>query len=158
VASTGSVWASSRGNLDVPEPKGHIVGSGAGFSVERVGFNKLAYREGNKQTTCTIEHYGKGPILGVVYLAEGSDSWDPPFDTARVSDAEWTRVGHNIREAYRAQGFEVDIYFSPAAYRLNLWELGDSWMSVQWFSPSGLAIMIPLWPLDERMEGKRMES
>jgi hypothetical protein len=96
------------------KPKWHIVGSGAGFSVERVGFNKLVCREGNKQTTCTIEYYGKGPILGVVYLAERSDYWDPPFDTVRVSDEEWKRVGHNICEAYRLQGFEVDIYFPPA--------------------------------------------
>jgi hypothetical protein len=97
--------------------KPNLVESDLGFSVERVEFNKLVYREGNKQTTCTIEYSGRGPILGVVYLAEASDYWDPPFDTVKISEEEWKRIGDNIREAYLSQGFEVMIYLPPPEKR-----------------------------------------
>ena len=99
------------------KPKPNLIESDAGFSVERVEFDKLVYREGDKKTTCTIEYYGKGPLLGVVYLAEASDYWDPPFDTVRISEEEWKRIGDNIREAYRSQGFEIEVFLPPPEKR-----------------------------------------
>jgi len=75
--------------------------------VDLIGGGKLIYSEGDKQTTCTIEYFGKGPILGVVYLSERSDCSDPPFDKVKMSDEDWKRIGDNIRDAYRSEGFEV---------------------------------------------------
>jgi hypothetical protein len=103
-----SMWRKTKSNL---------IESDLGFSVEQVRFNKLVYREGDKKTTCTIELYGRGPVLGVVYLAEASDYWDPPFDTIKISEEEWKRIGDNIREAYLSQGSEVDIFLPPPEKR-----------------------------------------
>jgi hypothetical protein len=97
--------------------KPNLIVSDLGFSVEQVTISKLIYSAGDKQRTCTIEYSGQGPILGVVYLGETSDCWDPPFDTVRISEEEWKRIGDNIREAYLSQGFEVNIYLPPPEKR-----------------------------------------
>jgi hypothetical protein len=91
------------------KPKHYIVGSGVGFSVEKITLNTLVYREGDKQTTCIIVHYGRGPIIGEVALGMYSDCWDPPFDKVKISDDDWKRIGDNIRDAYRSKGLEVDV-------------------------------------------------
>jgi len=84
-----------------------MIESDAGFSVEQVDFSKLAYREGDKRITLTIEHL-VGPALFVVYVNGLTDRWEPPFD-AIVSDDEWRRIGENIRAAYRSQGHEIEV-------------------------------------------------
>ena len=98
-------------------PKPNMIESDAGFSVEHVQVNKLAYREGDRQVTCTLEYYGGGPLVGIVYLAEYSDCWDPPFETVRISDEGWRQIGNNIREAYRSQGLDIEFTLTPPEQR-----------------------------------------
>jgi hypothetical protein len=97
-------------------PKPTMIESDTGFSVELVELSKLVYREGGKKVTLTVEHL-VGPAIFVVYLAERSDRWDPPFGAVRISDEEWRRIGDNIREAYRSQGFETEVCLPAAEAR-----------------------------------------
>ena len=90
-------------------PKEHMIESDAGFSVEQTKICTLVYREGDKKMTLTIEHL-VGPDSFVVYLAEYSDCWDPPFDGVRVTDEHWRKIGENIREAYRSQGTQIRVF------------------------------------------------
>ena len=93
------------------KPKPHMIESDAGFSVERVAFRQLVYREDDKKVTLSIEYYGDIHARSfILYLAE-DDYWDPPFDTVKISDEDWKRIGDNIREAYGSEGQKVHVYF-----------------------------------------------
>ena len=97
--------------------KNRTIETDAGFSVEQVSFDKLVYREGEKEVTLTAEPL-VGAVSFVLYLAEYSDCWDPPFETVRISDEHWVRIGENIREAYRSQGTETEVWpLAPQAQR-----------------------------------------
>jgi hypothetical protein len=37
------------------------------------------------------------------------EQWDPPHENEPVTDADRARVVENIREAFRFQGFEIDV-------------------------------------------------
>ncbi len=90
------------------KPKPNMIESDTGFSVEQVDFSNLAYREGDKTVTLTIEHL-VGPAIFVVYLGGYTDRWDPPFDTVIIGNGEWRKIGDNIRDAYRSQGFQIEV-------------------------------------------------
>ena len=88
-----------------------MIESDKAFSVELVELSKLVYREGDRKVTLTVEHL-VGPAIFVVYLGGWTDRWDPPFDTAVISESEWKRIGDNIRAAYRSQGFQIKVEIS----------------------------------------------
>jgi hypothetical protein len=96
-------------------PKPTVIESDAGFSVELEG-GKLIYREGGKRATFTTKQ-GEGPILFVVHLGEYSNSWDPLSDNVKISDEDWSRIGNNIREAYRSQGVMIEVHVVPSEVR-----------------------------------------
>jgi hypothetical protein len=35
--------------------------------------------------------------------------WDPPHDNVPVTDLDCDRILNNIRNAFRSQGFEIDV-------------------------------------------------
>jgi hypothetical protein len=86
----------------------NLIESDSGFSVEQVNISKLVYREGDRKVTLTIEHL-VDPALFVVYLGGYTDRWDLPFDTVPISDDEWKWIGDNIRDAYRSEGFQIEV-------------------------------------------------
>jgi len=98
------------------KPNPHAIECDAGFSVEEVAYSKLAYRENDRKVTLTIEYLMGRPAIFILYLAE-HECWDPPFDAVRISDDEWKRIGEHIREAYRSQGFEIEVYMPSSQQR-----------------------------------------
>ena len=38
-----------------------------------------------------------------------NQTWDPPHDNVSVTDSDRGRILNNIREAFRSQGFEIDV-------------------------------------------------
>jgi hypothetical protein len=90
------------------KPKPNMIESDSGFSVERVEWEKLVYREGGKKLTVSAESLS-GPVAFVVALGTFSDTWDTPFETVKISDEDFKRIADNIREAYRSQGTEIEV-------------------------------------------------
>jgi hypothetical protein len=125
------------------KPKPTLIESDAGFSVELLGGGKLIYREGGKSVTFTGEHW-VGSVFLVVNLGEYSDCWDPPFDTVKISDEDFRRIGDNIREAYRSQGSEIRFVLVPSqereAFKRGLEQLkpGESVDFREWLRKNGL--------------------
>jgi len=35
--------------------------------------------------------------------------WDPPYDNVLITDLDRDRILNNIRNAFRSQGFEIDV-------------------------------------------------
>ncbi len=86
----------------------NLIESDAGFCVEQVDFSHLVYREGDKKVTLTVEPL-VGPAIFVVYLGGYTDRWDPPLDSVMIGNDEWKRIGDNTRDAYRSQGFQIEV-------------------------------------------------
>ena len=89
--------------------KPNVIESDTGFSVEQVKFTKLVYRERERSVRITFEHL-TGPSQMLIYLGS-VDHWDPPFHQEKITEADWKRIGQNIRDVYRSQNREVELYY-----------------------------------------------
>jgi len=46
---------------------------------------------------------------GMAVYKDTIRKWDPPDDQVPVSDSDRDRILNNIRDAFRSQGFEIDV-------------------------------------------------
>jgi hypothetical protein len=88
-------------------PQPNIIESSDGFSVEVLGRAGLLYREGDRKTVLNSEIL-MGPS-GMVIYSKSIVRWDVPHDNQLIETPDRERILTNIREAFRFQGFEVDV-------------------------------------------------
>jgi hypothetical protein len=88
-------------------PRPNLYESSEGFSVEVLGRTGLRYREADREMFVDSE-----VLTGSSGLAVYKDTiqrWDPPYENVSVTDSDRDRVLNNIRDAFRSQGFEIDV-------------------------------------------------
>jgi hypothetical protein len=88
-------------------PKPNLYVSSDGFSVEVLGRTGLCYREGEKKMFVDSEVLA-GPAGMGVYKTS-IEKWDSPHEMQPVTEADRDRIVENIRNAFRFQGFEIDV-------------------------------------------------
>jgi len=88
-------------------PKPNLYESTDGFSVEVLGRTGLCYREDGRQMFIDSEVL-VGPS-GMAVYSDTINKWDPPHNNLPVSDHDHERILKNIRDAFRFQGFEIDV-------------------------------------------------
>ena len=88
-------------------PRPNLYKSSDGFSVEVLGRTGLRYREGDRQMFVDSELL-TGPS-GMAVYKDTIERWDPPDDKVPVTDSDRHRILNNIRDAFRSQGFEIDV-------------------------------------------------
>lgn len=88
-------------------PRPNYYESSQGFSVEVLGRTGLAYREAGRELFVDSEVL-TGPT-GMAVYRDSISRWKPPHDAEIVTDEDRARILENIREAFRFQGFEIDI-------------------------------------------------
>jgi hypothetical protein len=88
-------------------PRPNLYKSSDGFSVEVLGRTGLCYREADRQMFVDSEVL-TGPS-GIAVYKDTIQKWDPPFDNIPVTDSDRDRILNNIRDAFRSQGFEIDV-------------------------------------------------
>jgi len=98
---------------------GNIIESDEGFSIEKVGYSQLIYKEGDKTVRVYYEHL-VGSVSMCLYLCS-SDHWEPPFDKERITDEDWKRIGENIQQAYKSQGVEINKQW-PLQGERDIWK------------------------------------
>ena len=91
-------------------PKPNLIESDTGFSVEQVEFTTLVYREGDRSVRIDFDHL-TGPSQMLIYLGF-VDHWEPPCHQEKITEANWSRIEENIRDAYRSQKREVLFQYS----------------------------------------------
>ena len=67
----------------------------------------LRYSESGRQMFVDSEVV-TGPS-GMAVYKDTMQKWDPPYDNVPVSDSDRDRILNNIRDAFRSQGFEIDV-------------------------------------------------
>jgi len=90
-------------------PRPNVIESDAGFSLERVGRDRLQYREGGRSVLISSEMLGHNNVLkGFVIYTDSMKNWDPP-DKSRISKQERDRIVDNIRLALASQDESLEI-------------------------------------------------
>ena len=88
-------------------PHPNLYESSDGFSVEALGKTGLRYREGKRKMFIDSEVVN-GPG-GMTVYRDSIGRWDAPHERDVVDEAERGRILNNIREAFRYQGFEIQV-------------------------------------------------
>lgn len=91
----------------ISSPRPNLYVSSNGFSVEVLGHTGLCYQEGERKMFIDAEVL-LGPE-GIGVYRSSIRRWEPPHDTNPIDDAERNRILENIREVFRAQGFEIAV-------------------------------------------------
>ena len=88
-------------------PRPNLYESSEGFSVEVLGRTGLRYREASREMFVDSELL-TGPS-GMAVYEDTIRRWDPPYENVPVTDSDRTRILNNIRDAFRSQGFDIDV-------------------------------------------------
>jgi immunity protein 74 of polymorphic toxin system len=88
-------------------PRRNLYESSDGFSVEVLGRTGLRYREAGRQMFVDSEVL-TGPS-GMAVYKDTIQKWDPPYENVPVTDSDRDRILNNIRDAFRFEGFEIDV-------------------------------------------------
>ena len=88
-------------------PRPDLCESSAGFSVEALGRTGLRYREAGRQMFVDSEVL-TGPS-GIAVYKDTIQRWDPPYENVPVTSSDRDRILNNIPDAFRSQGFEIDV-------------------------------------------------
>lgn len=75
--------------------------------MELLGRTGLRYSEAGHQMFVDSEVL-TGPS-GMVVYKDTIQKWDPPYDNVLVTDSDRGRILNNIRDAFRSQGFDIDV-------------------------------------------------
>ncbi|HMC26497.1 MAG TPA: Imm74 family immunity protein [Verrucomicrobiae bacterium] len=88
-------------------PRPNLYESSDGFSVEVLGRTGLRYREGARQMFVDSEVLTGPSGMGV--YSSSIKRWDAPHENVPVTDFDRDRIVKDIRDAFRFQGFEIDV-------------------------------------------------
>lgn len=88
-------------------PRPNLYESSDGFSVEVLGRTGLRYSEGAHQMFVDSEVL-IGPS-GMAVYKDTIQKWEPPDDKIPITDSDRDRILNNIRDAFRSQGFDIDV-------------------------------------------------
>lgn len=88
-------------------PRSNSYESSEGFSVEVLGCRGFRYLKSGRQMFVDSEVL-TGPSGMAVYKGT-IRKWDPSYDNVPVTDSDRDRILKDIRDAFRSQGFEIDV-------------------------------------------------
>ena len=88
-------------------PHPNLYESSDGFSVEVLGRTGLCYREAGRQIFVDSEVLTGSS--GMAVYKDTIEKWNSPHETLPVTDSDRDRIIKNIRDAFRFQGFEIDV-------------------------------------------------
>jgi hypothetical protein len=85
----------------------NLYESSDGFSVEVLGRTGLRYRETGRQMFVDSEVLTGSS--GMTVYKDTIQKWDSPHENVAVTDSDRDRILKNICDAFRFQGFEIDV-------------------------------------------------
>lgn len=88
-------------------PRPNLYESSDGFSVEVLGRTGLCYREAGRQMF--IDSEVLTGASGMAVYRDTIEKWDSPNENVPVTETDRGRILNNIRDAFRFQGFEIDV-------------------------------------------------
>jgi Immunity protein 74 len=90
-------------------PRPNLCESSEGFSVEVLGRTGLRYCERGRHMHMFVDSEVLTGPSGMAVYKDTIQKWDPPYDKVPIIDSDRDRILNNIRDAFRSQGFEIDV-------------------------------------------------
>jgi hypothetical protein len=90
----------------ITEPQPNVIESSAGFSVRVLGRTGLRYQEGGRSVSIDSEVLAKP--RAIVMYKDSVKYWEG-CDPGKVSDADRDRIADNIKRAFEACGYELQV-------------------------------------------------
>ena len=90
----------------ITEPQPNVIESSAGFSVSVLGRVGLRYQEGDRSVRINSEVLAAP--RGIVMLKDSIKYWEGP-NPGKVSDADRDRIVSNVKRAFEACGYELEV-------------------------------------------------
>jgi hypothetical protein len=100
----------------ITEPQPNVIESSAGFSVSVLGRVGLRYQEGDRSIRINSEVLAAP--RGIVMLKDSIKYWEGP-NPGKVSDADLDRIVSNVKRAFEACGYELEV--QEPDYELLAW-------------------------------------
>jgi hypothetical protein len=88
-------------------PRPNVIESDSGYRVEILGRNWLRYTEGDR--TMVIDSEILDSVAGMSLWQSSIERWEPPNNSVLIDDGERRRIVENIRAAFEAKGYELDV-------------------------------------------------
>jgi hypothetical protein len=89
------------------EPEPNVIESSEGFSIRVLGLTGIRYSEGARSVWIDSEVLAKP---GTIALAKSSIRFWEGEDSDEVSDSERDRVAANIKRAFDACGYQLEVH------------------------------------------------
>jgi hypothetical protein len=90
----------------ITEPQPNVIESSAGFSVRVLGRTGLRYQEAGRSVSIDSEVLGKPRAIA---MYKDSIKYWGGCDPGTVSDADRDRIADNIKRAFEACGYELQV-------------------------------------------------
>ena len=91
----------------ITEPQPNVIESSAGFSIRVLGRAGLRYQEGGRSVWIDSEVLAKPGAIAM--YKESIKHWEGS-DPSEVSNADRDRIANNIKRAFEACGYELQIH------------------------------------------------
>ena len=92
------------------EPEPNVIESTAGFSVRVLARTGLRYTEGQQSVWIDSEVLAKPGPGAIALFRDRIDIWDSLNDPVPVSDADRDRITENVKRAFEARGYELQVH------------------------------------------------
>jgi hypothetical protein len=91
----------------ITEPQPNVIESSVGFSVRVLGRTGLRYQEGSRSVRIDSEVLAKPRAIAM--YKDSIKSWEG-CDPDEVGDADRDRIADNIKRAFEACGYELQVH------------------------------------------------
>ena len=88
-------------------PRVNVIESDSGYRVEVLGRTGLRYTEGDR--TMVIDSEILASVAGMSLWQSSIERWEAPNNSVPIDEGERQRVVENIRAAFEAKGYELDV-------------------------------------------------
>ena len=105
---------------------GNVIESSEGFSVRALGRTGMRYQEGDRSVWINSEVLAAPG--GIVMNRDSIKYWEGP-DPDRVSDADRDRIANNVKRAFEACGYDLQVHVPD--YEWLAWYRGHKRAAVQ---------------------------
>jgi hypothetical protein len=88
-------------------PRLNVIESDSGYRVEVLGRTGLRYSEGDR--TMVIDSEILDSVAGMALWESSIERWEPPNNSVLIDEGERRRIVENIRAAFGAKGYELEV-------------------------------------------------
>jgi Immunity protein 74 len=89
------------------EPEPNVIESSTGFTVSVLGLTGMRYVEGDRSVRIDSEVLARPGAIAM--FKDRMKGWEPPNDSAEITEADRERITSNIKRAFDACEYDLEV-------------------------------------------------